>query len=894
MQHSPNRLTTKKANKQAVANKSRQYSAQHVSSSLLSDQLRNHLYGGVHDGRRTHSILHSFPYETLCHITSYLDPQSLVQLSMVDKYFKEYASNDLVWKLALFTNVLDIRPEYETKSTRAFLLRRLEKTWKLEYIKRHQALSLWTQSDTRYIAHQPLLIPVPNIHMLQDEEHLMVAPEHFSWIFRTQPAKGKVLKGTFQPTLQNQAHPLNDWNPPSAGTMTSEGSLAKMAWGSQAGGVMVKAATKAIEPHANRRALACRSGMDDGHDGWINHIAWATNTGPAQYLITAGEDGRVKIWNAENAALVWTSRRPDNGAPFVRAAFDQTSRTAVALTETGEVFAWSPIPLQSADVNTEPRTLNGRLPSEDLMRRMYNPTTTLLFDYSSSKPCVFVHANEDINMWRFGLDFDKESFEMTRVENSLGHVTASYLHQPSRTYETPILMTGTSLCQLSLYSLGPDSIHQVVEKQDGNIQCMSPNITFTTHEDGAITSLATNNIVLLVGTARGIISVWDMVTLRTVRTIDASELVKGGPGAIKIICKMEQMVASVGRSVVHWKTGMLPTKGHKMAKKGKSIMPRTRSRADDYHKAILDSQAELEMTSKRPRPGVSNEHEQRVALETLGLDEVGAVEYALMVSYEEALQADAERLAHEEVTSVADDDSAATESVLSASDSPPNTVRSSRSNHSVREEYMPSSPWKTTSLSRLSPPSSTGKVQVSPPYRPEALMVGPSSPINSPIADYVRSSHASLHGSSKASNGSASGSEKNVALEKEDFPRISPTGTPKGHSRSSTRHSKATSPSPRLLNSSTSTVKPPVQPRPKPATAWSTIVKSSTPSPALSEAASPSISAKIGSWARQASSRPEPSRRQATGSSSLLSDEEAQLQFVLELSLAEAMSRGDA
>ncbi|CAG8700784.1 12596_t:CDS:2, partial [Acaulospora colombiana] len=62
-------------------------------------------------------------------------------LSMVDKYFKEYTSHDVVWKLALFTNVLDIRPEYETKSTRAFLLRRLEKTWKLEYIKRHQTLS---------------------------------------------------------------------------------------------------------------------------------------------------------------------------------------------------------------------------------------------------------------------------------------------------------------------------------------------------------------------------------------------------------------------------------------------------------------------------------------------------------------------------------------------------------------------------------------------------------------------------------------------------------------------------------------------------------------------------------------------------------------------------------
>jgi WD40 repeat protein len=386
------------------------------------------------------------------------------------------------------------------------------------------------------------------------------------------------LKGSFQPTLQNQARPLNDWNPSSAGTFTSEGSLAKMAWGSQAGDIMVKTANKAVDPHANRRAAACMSSMNDSHDGWINHIAWAINNGLAQYLITAGEDGRVKVWNAENAALVWTSRRPDNGAPFVRAVFDQTSRTAVALTETGDVFAWSPIPLQAADANTpiiQPRTLIGRVPSEDLFRRMYNPTTTLLFDYTASKPSVFVHANDDVNMWRFGLDFDKESFEMTRVDNSLGHVTASHLHQPSRASETSTLMVGTSVCQLSMFSLGTDAIQHVIREKDENINCISSNISFTTHEHGAITSIATNNVMLLVGNERGIISIWDMVTLRAVRTIDASELVKNGPGVVKIICRMEQVVASVGRSVVHWKTGMPPTKGRKMLKKGKSMMPRT-------------------------------------------------------------------------------------------------------------------------------------------------------------------------------------------------------------------------------------------------------------------------------------------------------------------------------
>jgi hypothetical protein len=81
------------------------------------------------------------PYETLSHVTSYLDPPALANLSGVSSYFKEYLSDDVVWKLALFANLLDIRPEREKDSPRAFLLRRIESTWKAEYIERFRALT---------------------------------------------------------------------------------------------------------------------------------------------------------------------------------------------------------------------------------------------------------------------------------------------------------------------------------------------------------------------------------------------------------------------------------------------------------------------------------------------------------------------------------------------------------------------------------------------------------------------------------------------------------------------------------------------------------------------------------------------------------------------------------
>lgn len=134
MQHSPNRSSPKKSKHQTVA-KNRQSSAQHVSNQPQSLSSSALLRGG--DGATVFQLL---PYETLCHISSYLDPPSLASLAAVNRYLHEFLSDDVVWKLALFANILDIRPEREHESPKAFLLRRLESTWKAEYITRYNSL----------------------------------------------------------------------------------------------------------------------------------------------------------------------------------------------------------------------------------------------------------------------------------------------------------------------------------------------------------------------------------------------------------------------------------------------------------------------------------------------------------------------------------------------------------------------------------------------------------------------------------------------------------------------------------------------------------------------------------------------------------------------------------
>ncbi|KIM29195.1 hypothetical protein M408DRAFT_68296 [Serendipita vermifera MAFF 305830] len=858
MHSSPNRISKKSKNQKATSQNAR-ISAQHESaiSKSSNSQLTDAI---VREARR--SVLERFPYETLTHITSYLQPPALASLSAVSSWFKEYLSDDVVWKLALFANILGIHPEHQKHSSRAFLLRRTESTWKLEYIVRFQSITRWNQSRTSFTAHHPLRIPVPNLHLLSDGESLLAAPEHFSWVFKTVPSTGKIYKGQYQPTLLNQAHPLNDWSPPTAGAIASENNIVKIIWASQSGDVMVKTAQMHNDSKPLRRAPAVVSSVEDRHTGLINSISWATTVPKhaksrmPDYFITAAEDGRVKIWNTSCVA-VWTSPPSPDGKSFIRAEFDLSVNIAVAVSEKGTIVTWIHPPVE--DTLGEMSTLIANIPLEDSNRRLSKSTLKLLFDPGSS---IIVHVQEEAHAYRFDYNLIDMQMECSIIAGPLGPITAMELStSKGPTNDSPILMIGDSLSHLSIYDLSKgttplaDTPSQTRPDEPVEVamqKIMTPNFSISTHEYGAITSIATNGLVFAVGNEMGIITVWDAVTLSSVRTIDASSLVKNGIGVITLLCQKEQLIASVGNAVVHWRTGNLSSRFKKLGKGTK--VPSSRGKfLDEYQRAILESQAELELTSKRVPPVVFSEQEQMAALRALGLDESSAVEYALMVSHDEAAYQGLFEV--EDSVSVPQSPTGTATSINT--DLTASTTPSAPASASTHEDVhnMPSSPWKSRSMSKLSPPNprAIGKVQLSPPYRAEAMGVGVEK----------RSSIGSMK----------TGSES----EKEElFPRISPPNTNKG-SHSST---------PLVSGVSTSATNPRATPSKGPvlSTKWSSIVKSSTLSPSFSGGASPG--GKGGT-----SSRSWHSSHVSGTTSTPIQDEDAQLQFALELSLAEALSR---
>jgi hypothetical protein len=224
-----------------------------------------------------------------------------------------------------------------------------------------------------------------------------------------------------------------------------------------------------------------------------------------------------------------------------------------------------------------------RIPSDDIRRRIYVATTTLLLNRVDSSITAVVHVKGDVHAWCFTMDFQEEAMEMTRIDGPLGPITAVHLEPSTTSTESPILMVGDSLSQLSIYDIGRRMQNQLPSKEsDTNYSTLSPNLALTTHAFGAITAIASNRVVLLAGNDTGLITVWDAVTLGSVRTIDASSLAKDGVGVLKIVCSSELVVASVGRSVLHWQTGGLLKKGVKVGKKVKASRPKTRSMFPRY------------------------------------------------------------------------------------------------------------------------------------------------------------------------------------------------------------------------------------------------------------------------------------------------------------------------
>ncbi|KIJ64307.1 hypothetical protein HYDPIDRAFT_154702 [Hydnomerulius pinastri MD-312] len=108
--------------KESVKSKAPQITSQH------------HIQHGQHQNI---SLLFDVPAESLTYITSYLTPPSLLALARTCSHLYKHVKDDNTWLRAFLNQFAGIGPEHSLDNEKVLLLRRLENTWRKEFILRH-------------------------------------------------------------------------------------------------------------------------------------------------------------------------------------------------------------------------------------------------------------------------------------------------------------------------------------------------------------------------------------------------------------------------------------------------------------------------------------------------------------------------------------------------------------------------------------------------------------------------------------------------------------------------------------------------------------------------------------------------------------------------------------
>ncbi|KAK7000703.1 WD40-repeat-containing domain protein [Favolaschia claudopus] len=718
-------------------------------------------------------LLH-IPPESLTHITCNLDPKSLLALGKVNARLSNHIKDDHTWHRAFLYQLLGIGPETDLHDANKWdlLLRRSHLgSWRQEFICYYALRRRWEKSRNTTTAHIPLHSPVSSMHLMP-AHGIISSSLHYGVVSRSLPLTGRILRGYLDAagsgTGLGIGNPNVEFSPNvSVCALGSDGGTAKIVWGFRSGGIAFTSAAKAMDAASRSAAKFFRCVVNDQHLGVVWDVVW-DNTN----AVTAGADGRVKIWNSKNAQCIWSSEGRVDDCIKVASALSKGS--VVAAMRNGEIVVWNGLTVDGASDATSTSVLTIPPPQGDANHE----ASSLFIDVCQSSPVLLVAYRDNPLFFRYDVDLPAGTFECFKYgDPALGAITSIAPFFTSQPNESSVVVTGTQLGCVGIYDWATrDSPHTL------------PTYKFEAYEDAAsVTALAWNAVTLVTGCARGTTKVWDALTLEHLRTFptpmprrrvvipDADD-----PAVRQILLGPEKEVlfVAVGDRVMAWRAGPVPKGGFRT--RGAAGKKKERSGTSKYHQqlemhqAIAESQHLLKEEKAHVQKAYGRAREQRAQLETLGLDEVEAVDYILMLSREEAMERERNATIEEGVFEGDFD-----------GDEAPRVHSTTRSTPSSPEASAPSSPplraTRTAGVripgkARLSrtPSKSNVKVQVSPLLRAESTEASfspPPSQETSPPADQFPPMSSSVN--SRGSNNSTKGSPRKSAWSKRS-PAASP------------------------------------------------------------------------------------------------------------------------
>ncbi|KAF7321886.1 hypothetical protein MKEN_00710800 [Mycena kentingensis (nom. inval.)] len=689
------------------------------------------------------SLLLRIPPENLAHITSNLEPRSLLSLAKVCVSLNRHVNDEHTWHLAFLQHYFAIGIEADLYGAKYLLLRRFAGTWRQEFILYYSLLRRWERSRNATTAHIPHHSAVSGIHLMPSHG-LLASSLRYGIVSRSLPSTGRVLRGFLDAsgtgTGLGIGNPNTEFTPNvSSVAMGSDGGTAKIAWGFRNGDVAFTSANKAMDAGSRSAAKFSRCSVGDEHNGVVLDVIWDGGA-----VLSASADGRIKIWDPKRARCVWTSSASVEPDAFDKVVSILSKGIVVAVRRSGTIVIWHGFEGDVLESLSSP-TSTLSIPSsvEDPVQ---HPISSVHIDYNSATPTLLASFTDSLFLYRLDVDLATGVVETTKFgDAAVGCVTSVAPYFANKDGESSLVVAGTQLGCVAIF--GWDVLSSPL-----------PTHKLEAYEDAStVTAVAWNGLVLVTGSAAGVTKVFHGITMGHLRTfaspIPRSRAVPafaGGPLAVDpavrqilLGAERETMFVAVGDHVLAWRAGPVPKGGFRASAKNSAGKKKERgdisSKALQYlemRQQIAESKHLLKEEGRFTQRAYGREREQQARLNSLGLDEVEAVEYVLMLSREEAIERDrtaSSSRAFEEAIFEADCEmetgtTFAPSSGSSASSSPPHTNSSPIARNGRPIPRASTSPGNDTYS------NTSTKIQVSPPFRAEATEASFSPPATSPVS----------------------------------------------------------------------------------------------------------------------------------------------------------------
>lgn len=403
------------------------------------------------------------------------------------------------------------------------------------------------------VPHNPLLPEISVIHIMADYGLLSASTSHCA-VRRSFPFTNKVLKGYLYgtgtpPGLGNDLPDTNILPNISTCILASDATTAKVIWGRQDGSIVVVSHPWTMSGTQSPAHIRTSS-VQQEHEGAVLDGTWVVD---GNAFITAGSDGRVKVWTVAPFGCAWTSKRHSLGQgidAISRVAENLANGLIVAASRSGDLIIFSGFDSSSLNAGDAPHDI----------RRLCIPVRTFstpdVEPASVTQPmeisAIYFRASSPTRLsilacylntsqfYRCSVDLLLKQVDVRTFGNAafgtIRCIQPAFSNDPT---EPSFVLVGTQLGIISIYDWDTTSLSSHPYPANRHVDVFL---------DAQVTSLALNPFVIVAGSSCGTIKVLDLLTLETLRSFCAQ--VNNDIRQIELVGDL--LVANVGSRVLAW------------------------------------------------------------------------------------------------------------------------------------------------------------------------------------------------------------------------------------------------------------------------------------------------------------------------------------------------------